>query len=165
MKSYYGNFAVTLRALCYLLSLGKDGVRKAAQVAVLNANYMKKRLEPHCKMATEGLCYHEFIMTMEGYKKEHGVSALDMAKAMLDHGMHPPTMYFPLIVPEALMFEPTETESLETLDWACDTILSLLDMAKTNPEALKQAPLHTVISRPDEVTAARKPILRWTAPR
>lgn len=142
--------------------LGGDGMRDAAQTAVLNANYLKKLLEPHCDAATPGLCMHEFVLTMEHLKKETGVSAMDVAKSMLDYGMHPPTMYFPLIVPEALMFEPTETESKETLDWAAQMITEILERAHTDPESLHAAPTRTPIRRPDEVRAARTPKLRYS---
>ncbi len=161
VKNFYGNFAVSLRALLYMKTLGMKGLREASEIAVLNANYMKYRLEPHCKIAHEGFCMHEFVLSLEDIKKETGVTALDIAKSMLDYKMHPPTMYFPLIVKEALMFEPTETESKETLDFACDTVISLLKKAYENPEELKSSPLTTPIGRPDEVLAARKPKLRY----
>ncbi len=162
VKAFYGNFLVVVRALCYMLTLGGDGMRDAAQTAVLNANYLKKRLESSCKAATPGLCMHEFVLTMEHLKKETGVSAMDVAKAMLDYGMHPPTMYFPLIVPEALMFEPTETESKETLDWAAGVVNEIVSRAHTEPEALHAAPTRAPIRRPDEVRAARTPKLRYS---
>ena len=162
VKAFYGNFLVVVRALCYMKMLGGDGMRDAAQTAVLNANYLKKLLEPYCDAATPGLCMHEFVLTMEHLKKETGVSAMDVAKSMLDYGMHPPTMYFPLIVPEALMFEPTETESKETLDWAAQTIAEILECAHTDPESLHAAPTRTPIRRPDEVRAARTPKLRYS---
>ncbi len=161
VKAFYGNFAITLRAYAYMCSLGGEGLRQAAQTAVLNANYMKHLLSPYYDMATEGLCMHEFVVSLEGLKKETGVSAMDIAKSILDYEMHPPTMYFPLIVHEALMFEPTETESKETLDWACGVLISLMQKAKEDPESLKHAPYTTPIGRPDEVTAARKPKLRY----
>ncbi len=160
VKGFYGNFGVTLRALCYLLTLGGEGVREGAQMAVCNANYMKKKLvEGGFTPSHEGLCMHEFVLCLEDLKKEYGVSALDMAKSMLDAGMHPPTMYFPLIVHEALMLEPTETETPETLDEACQVLLDLLAQAKENPEPLKASPTTTYIGRPDETQAARKPVV------
>ncbi len=161
VKNFYGNFAVTLKALYYMKTLGAEGLREASEIAVLNANYMKKRFEEHCKIAHEGFCMHEFVMSLEDIKKETGITALDIAKSMLDYKMHPPTMYFPLIVKEALMFEPTETESKETLDKACDIVISLLKKAYTDPDALHNAPTTTPIGRPDEVLAARKPKLRY----
>lgn len=160
VKALYGNFLVVVRALCYMLVLGEDGMRDASQMAVLNANYLKKLLEPHCEVANEGICMHEFVLTLEKLKKETGVSAMDVAKSMLDYGMHPPTMYFPLIVHEALMLEPTETESKETLDWAAGVIAEILEKAHTEPEALHNAPVTTPVGRPDEVAAARNPKLR-----
>ncbi len=161
VKSFYGNFAVTLRALCYVISLGANGLREVSEVAVLNANYMKARLEKHCEIAGGNYCMHEFVLSFAELKKQTGVSALDIAKGMLDYGMHPPTMYFPLNIPEALMVEPTETESKQTLDEACDVIISLIEKAKTDADYLKNTPYKTPIKRPDEVNAARNPILRY----
>ena len=161
VKEFYGNFLVVVRALCYMLTLGEAGMREASQMAVLNANYMRVKLEPYCKVATSGLCMHEFVLTLAEIKKETGVSAKDVAKAMLDWGIHPPTMYFPLIVEEALMVEPTETESKETLDWACEAIAGILKEARENPAAVQATPHTTPIGRPDEVTAARNPKLRY----
>ncbi len=161
VKAFYGNFLVSLRALCYMLVLGQAGMREASQMAVLNANYMRHRLAPYCKIAADGICMHEFVMSLADLKQETGVTAKDIAKAMLDRGMHAPTMYFPLIVEEALMIEPTETESKETLDWACDLIIDLLREARENPAAVQAAPVRTAIGRPDEVTAARSPKLRY----
>ena len=162
IKAFAGNFLVIVRALCYIHMLGGNGMREASENAVLNANYLRTLLAPHCKVATEGLCMHEFVLDVSDIKKETGVSAMDIAKAMLDKGMHAPTMYFPLIVHEALMFEPTETESKETLDEAGAVVAALLDSAAGHADELHAAPHHTPISRPDEVNAARKPVLRYT---
>ena len=162
IKAFAGNFLVIVRALCYIHMLGGNGMREASENAVLNANYLRTLLAPHCKVATEGLCMHEFVLDVSDIKKETGVSAMDIAKAMLDKGMHAPTMYFPLIVHEALMFEPTETESKETLDEAGAVVAALLDSAAGHAYELHAAPQHTPISRPDEVNAARKPVLRYT---
>ena len=162
IKAFAGNFLVIVRALCYIHMLGGNGMREASENAVLNANYLRTLLAPHCKVATEGLCRHEFVLDVSDIKKETGVSAMDIAKAMLDKGMHAPTMYFPLIVHEALMFEPTETESKETLDEAGAVVAALLDSAAGHADELHAAPQHTPISRPDEVNAARKPVLRYT---
>jgi len=159
VRAFYANFLVQMRALTYLYMMGGNGLREASENAVLNANYLKHRLEPYCKVASTGFCMHEFVLDLSEIKHETGVSAMDIAKSMLDHGMHAPTMYFPLIVHEALMFEPTETEGKEVLDEAADIVISLLEKAKTDPESLHQAPQHTPISRPDEVLAARKPVL------
>lgn len=162
VKAFHGNFGVYVKALSYLRALGADRLRSVAEHAVLNANYLMKRLrEAGYSPAHDVPCMHEFVLTLEGIKEEYGVSALDVAKAMIDHGIHPPTMYFPMIVHEALMFEPTETESRETLDHAADIMIAILDELKTNPEAMHTAPHHAVIGRPDEVRAARNPILRW----
>jgi len=161
VRSFYGNFLVCVRALCYVLTLGGKGLREASQNAVLNANYLRVLLKEHCPTSNEGLCMHEFVLTLEELHKQTGVTASDVAKGMLDCGIHPPTMYFPLIVHEALMFEPTETETKDTLDEAAEAIIGLLKEARTNPEALHNAPVTTPIGRPDEVTAARTPIIRY----
>ena len=125
MKSFYGNFLVVVRALTYLLTLGKEGIPEASQNAVLNANYLRCHLKDLYPMAYDATCMHEFVMSLSDLKKETGISAMDIAKGLLDHGIHPPTMYFPLIVDEALMAEPTETESRETLDEAIGVFRSL----------------------------------------
>lgn len=161
VKSFYGNFLVVIKALTYVLTLGKEGIPEASQNAVLNANYLMHQLSGAYQMAYEAPCMHEFVMTLEQTKKDCGVSAMDVAKSLLDHGMHPPTMYFPLIVHEALMVEPTETESKEVLDQAATEYLAVLCEAKENPEAAARAPAKAVIGRPDEVAAARNPILRY----
>ena len=161
VKAFHGNFLVVVKALCYMLMLGGEGMQAASKNAVLNANYLRVLLAKHCKVATEGICMHEFVLDLSDMKKETSVSAMDVAKAMLDEGMHAPTMYFPMIVHEALMFEPTETESKETLDWVAQVVGGLLDKAATDPESLHNAPMKTPISRPDEVLAARHPVLRW----
>ena len=136
VKMFYGNFLVVLRALAYLMTLGNSGVREAAQTAVLNANYMKMKMEEAGYIsAYPGICMHEFVLDLAKLKKETGVSALDVAKSMLDHGIHPPTMYFPLIVHEALMFEPTETESRETIDEVCQVMAAILKSAYDDPES------------------------------
>lgn len=162
MKSFYGNFGVTVRALAYILALGKEGIPQAARTAVLNANYLMRKLEDLYTMPYPGPCMHEFVMDLGPLKEETGASALDVAKRFLDFGMHPPTMYFPLIVHEALMVEPTETESRETLDAAAEAFRAIWHEAHENAEALHSAPLTTRIGRPDEVQAARKPVVRWT---
>ena len=161
VKNFYGNFAVAVRALTYVLTLGREGIPEAAKNAVLNANYMMKRLSEKYAMAYAGPCMHEFVMTLQDLKDETGCSAMDVAKGLLDHGIHPPTMYFPLIVHEALMVEPTETESQETMDEVCGVFLSLWDLAHENPQALHDAPTRTPVGRLDEVGAARNPVLRY----
>ena len=162
VKEFYGNFGVVVKALCYMLSLGAEGIPEAAQGAVLNANYLMHALEKGGYVAAvPGLCMHEFVLTLEKLKQETGVSALDVAKAMIDRGIHPPTMYFPLIVHEALMLEPTETESRETLDACAEAMLEILKEAYANPENLHACPTTTPIGRPDEVAAARNPVLKY----
>lgn len=161
VKAFYGNFLVVVRALAYILTLGAEGIRDSAQNAVLNANYMRKRLSDVYEIAYPGLCMHEFVMTLERLRERWGVSALDVAKSLLDKGIHPPTMYFPLIVKEALMLEPTETESLETLDDAVAAFCAIYDTAEKNPQALHEAPTRTPVRRLDEVGAARHPKLKY----
>lgn len=162
VKSFYGNFLVVVRALCYLLSLGKEGVPEASQNAVLNCNYMMSHLKDLYDIAFDTGCMHEFVMTLENLKKEKGVTAMDIAKALLDNGIHPPTMYFPLIVEEALMVEPTETETRETLDHAIEVFRNIYIQAQEHPEQMHELPLHTPVRRLDEVGAARNPRLRYT---
>lgn len=162
MKDFYGNFSVVVKALTYILTLGREGIPEAARNAVLNANYMMKRLSEKYAMAYAGPCMHEFVMTLQDLKDATGCSAMDIAKGLLDHGIHPPTMYFPLIVHEALMVEPTETESQETMDEVCRVFLDLWDLAHQNPQALHDAPTRTPVRRLDEVGAARNPVLRYT---
>ncbi len=162
VRSFYGNFLVCVRALAYIMTLGAQGVREASETAVLNANYMMHRLKQSYTMAYDHTCMHEFVMSLEQLKKETGVSALDVAKSLIDCGMHPPTMYFPLIVHEALMLEPTETEARATLDEAADALLMLYEKAHRDPASMHAAPHNAAIKRPDEVQAARKPVLRYS---
>ena len=161
VKMFYGNFLVVVRALAYLYTLGARGLREAAQHAVLHANYLMERLRDVLPPAHDARCMHEFVCSLSALKQACGVSAMDIAKAMIDAGMHPPTMYFPLIVPEALMFEPTETETRETLDAVAEAIRGILRSAQANPEAVHGAPHTTPIGRPDEVAAARTPRIRY----
>ena len=162
MKAFHGNFSVMVRALAYLKALGGDGLRDVAAHAVLNANYLMRKLrDAGFTPARDVPCMHEFVLTLQDIREQYGVSALDVAKALIDHGMHPPTMYFPMIVHEALMFEPTETETRETLDSAAEAMRAILTEIHANPEALHSAPHRAVIGRPDEVRAARTPVLRW----
>ncbi len=161
VKSFYGNFLVIVKALTYILTLGKEGIKSASLNAVLNANYMKKLLSEHYDMAFDGLCMHEFVITIEKLHKEKDVSAMDIAKALLDKGIHPPTMYFPLIVHEALMLEPTETESKETLDEAIKVFNEIYETALIKASELHEAPIDTPVRRLDELNAARNPRLRY----
>ena len=162
VKQFYGNFLVVVKALSYILTLGREGIPAAAENAVLNANYMRVKLSDVYEMAYDEICMHEFVMSLEHLKHEKGVTAMDIAKSLLDYGIHPPTMYFPLIVHEALMVEPTETESRETLDEAIEVFHKIYQEALDNPQSLHSAPHNTPIGRPDEVTAARKPVLRYS---
>lgn len=162
VKDFYGNFLVVVRALTYMMTLGSEGLKDASENAVLNANYMLHKLKDTFEVPFgNGRCMHEFVISLEGLKKEKSVSALDFAKALLDRGMHPPTMYFPLIVHEALMVEPTETETKETLDEAIELFKDLYNKACNDPDAMHNSPTSTPIGRPDEVMAARNPILRY----
>ena len=161
VKMFYGNFDVCIKALTYVLTLGREGISEASKNAVLNANYMMACLKEKFDMAYDEICMHEFVMNLSRLHKETGVSALDIAKGMLDFDLHPPTMYFPLIVHEALMVEPCETESKQLMDEVCEIYCKLYDMAYTDPEALHTAPHKTPVRRLDEVGAARNPILHY----
>lgn len=161
MKNFYGNFLVVVRALAYVMTLGKEGIPEASKNAVLNANYMMNKLKDLYTMAYDEVCMHEFVMSLADLKKQTGVSAMDIAKGLLDFEIHPPTMYFPLIVDEALMVEPTETESKETMDEAIAVFRKLYETAGKDAESLHNAPVTTPVTRMDEVGAARHPILRY----
>ena len=161
VRGFAGNFLVVVKALTYILSLGREGIPEAAQNAVLNANYLMAKIEGTFTPAFDRICMHEFVLDLSKFKKETGVSALDVAKTLIDYGMHPPTMYFPMIVHEALMLEPTETESRETLDWAAEVFRELYALAMENPGYMHDSPHHAQIGRPDEVRASRNPVLRY----
>ena len=163
VKAFAGNFLVVVKAMTYVMTLGKEGIPEAAQNAVLNANYLQAKIKGTFEPAFDRICMHEFVLDLSGFKKETGVSALDVAKTLIDYGMHPPTMYFPLIVHEALMLEPTETESMDTLDWAAEVFRKLYDLAHADAEYMHNSPHHAQIGRPDEVLAARQPVLRYQA--
>ncbi|MBP3729470.1 MAG: aminomethyl-transferring glycine dehydrogenase subunit GcvPB, partial [Lachnospiraceae bacterium] len=160
VRSFAGNFLVVLRALAYILYLGKEGIPEACETALINANYLQKGLREVFTPAFDRLCMHEFVLDLSDYKKETGVSALDVAKGLIDLGIHPPTMYFPLIVHEALMLEPTETESRETLDQVVEIFKAVKQQGIDDPESLHTAPHKAPIGRPDEVAAARNPIVK-----
>jgi glycine dehydrogenase subunit 2 len=160
IKSFYGNFGVAIRAYAYIRSLGADGLREASETAVLNANYIRVKLQDHFSLPYSGVCMHEVVFSAQK-QTEFGVSALDIAKRLIDFGYHPPTIYFPLIVDEALMIEPTETESKETLDEFIEAMVQIAEEAATDPEIVKGAPHNTAVLRLDEVQAARNPILRY----
>jgi glycine dehydrogenase subunit 2 len=162
VRSFYGNFLVAVRALAYILTLGREGIPEASASAVLNANYLAHLLaEAGYALPYGERCMHEFVIDAGPLKAETGVSAMDVAKRLLDFGIHPPTMYFPLIVHEALMVEPTETESRETLDEFVGFMTRILEEAHEDGERLHGAPFACPIGRPDEVKAARKPHLRY----
>lgn len=161
VRGFAASFLVVVKALTYLLTLGREGIPEAAQNAVLNANYLMRKIQGTFEPAFDRICMHEFVLDLGHFHKETGVSALDVAKSLIDYGMHPPTMYFPLIVHEALMLEPTETESKDTLDWAAEVFRQLYQLAHEDPELMHNAPHNAQIGRPDEVRAARKPVLRW----
>ncbi|KAF6578688.1 aminomethyl-transferring glycine dehydrogenase subunit GcvPB [Paenibacillus sp. EKM212P] len=158
VKAFYGNFGILVRAYTYIRSYGPDGLKRVSECAVLNANYMMHRLAPHFDLPYPGHCKHEFVMSGRGLKK-FGVRTLDVAKRLLDFGYHPPTIYFPLNVEECIMIEPTETESKETLDAFVDTMIHIAREAEENPELVLNAPYTTPVTRLDETTAARKPVL------
>lgn len=160
VKPFYGNFGINLRAYTYIRTMGAEGLKKVSEYAVLNANYMMRKLEKVYDLPYNQHCKHEFVLSGKRQKKL-GVRTLDIAKRLLDFGYHPPTVYFPLNVEEAMMIEPTETESKETLDGFINTLLIIADEAENNPEIVQEAPHNTIVKRMDETTAARKPILRY----
>jgi glycine dehydrogenase subunit 2 len=162
VRSFTGNFGMFIRAYTYIRSNGDAGLRAVSDDAVLAANYLRVRLADAYDLPYDRICKHEVVLSGRRQKREHGVTTLDIAKAILDHGIHPPTIYFPLIVEEALMIEPTETESIETLDRFTEVMLEIAEAARTDPETLKQAPVTTPVGRLDEATAARRPDLRHT---
>ena len=162
VRANMGNFGVLVRAYTYIRTYGPEGLRHVAESAILNANYLKHELASDYEIAYPQTCQHEFVATAEDYRKEYGVTALDIARRILDFGMYAPTIYFPLIVHEALMIEPTETETRETLDYFVSVMSQIAEEARTHPEIVKTAPHTTVVGRLDQALAARKPNLRWT---
>lgn len=162
VRANKGNFGVLVRAYTYIRTYGPEGLLHVAQSAILNANYLKHELASDYEIAFPQICQHEFVATAERQKEESGVTALDIAKRILDFGMYAPTIYFPLIVHEAMMIEPTETETRETLDEFVTVMRQIAEEARTNPEIVKTAPHTTVVGRLDQALAARKPNLRWT---
>jgi glycine dehydrogenase subunit 2 len=165
MRSFVGNFGILARAYTYIVSNGGDGLRDISRHAVLNANYILALLRDSFPPAVDRVCKHECVLSARDMARDHGVTATDVAKALLDHGYHAPTIYFPLpaVTPEAIMIEPTETESKETLDGFIDAMRQIADEARDDPDGLKARPLTTPVRRLDEVAAARKPKLRWSA--
>lgn len=160
IRSFYGNFAVVVKAFAYIRSLGGEGLREVSEMAVLNANYIRMKLQDYYDLPYGSVCMHEVVFSAQRQTVK-GVSALDIAKRLIDFGYHPPTIYFPMIVKEAMMIEPTETESKETLDEFIEAMRQIAKEAETNPELVKGAPHDTIVLRLDEAKAARKPILKY----
>lgn len=158
VRSFFGNVGILFRGYCYIRTLGPDGLKQVSEQAVLNANYLRKRIGEGFEIPHAGPCMHEFVASGRNLLRERKVRAIDLCKRLLDFGFHAPTVYFPLVVPEALMMEPTETESKETLDAFADTLLRIKD---EDPDVLRAAPHTHIVSRPDEVKAAKEPKLRW----
>ena len=161
MGAYHGNFGALLRAYAYISTLGDVGIAQISLDAVINANYIMSELKGYYDLPYDRTCMHEVVFSARNLKRDYGVSALDVAKRLIDYGIHPPTMYFPLIVDEALMIEPTETESKETLDYFIEVMKTIAQEAKDSPELLHDAPHDTPNTRVDEARAARKPYLSW----
>jgi glycine dehydrogenase subunit 2 len=160
VRGYYGPFGVFVRSYAHIRSYG-PGLREMSEAAVLNANYLLARLKDAYELPFDRLCMHEFVLSARGLKREHGISALDVAKRLMDYDFHPPTIYFPLVVPEALMIEPTETETKETLDDFADAMLEIVRDAAERPELLKEAPHNRPVRRVDEVKAAKRAVVRY----
>jgi glycine dehydrogenase subunit 2 len=160
VRSFIGNVGILVRGYCYIRTLGSQGLRQVSEDAVLNANYLLSRIEQAYEVPHGQSCMHEFVASARKLRRERGISAMDIAKRLLDFGFHAPTVYFPLVVPEALMIEPTETESKETLDAFAE---ALLRIAGEDPQLVHQAPHTLPLWRPDEVKAAKQPVLRWRA--
>jgi glycine dehydrogenase subunit 2 len=165
LRGFQGNYGVFVRSYAYIRSLGAAGLKEVSEVAVLNANYLLARLRAEGVLeqlpaAYERLCMHEFVLSGSPMKRDLGIKTLDLAKRLLDHGVHPPTVYFPLIVDEALLVEPTETETKETLDRFAEIVAALLREAAEDPEIARNAPYSTPVRRLDEAAAARNPVLR-----
>ena len=161
MGAFHGNFGALVRAYAYISTLGKPGIAAVSEDAVINANYIMSQLRGYYDLPYDRTCMHEVVFSAKSLRRDHGVSALDVAKRLIDYGIHPPTMYFPLIVDEALMIEPTETETKETLDYFIAVMKEIAQEAKDNPKLLHEAPHNTPNTRVDEARAARRPDLRW----
>jgi glycine dehydrogenase subunit 2 len=162
VKTFYGHFGVMVRAYTYVRLLGARGLRRVAEHAVLNANYLKERLKATYPLPHDRVCMHEFVLAGPPQDaQDNNVHTMDIAKRLMDYGFHPPTVYFPLIVEEALMIEPTETESKDTLDAFADALLQIVEEAREDPGLLHEAPLAAPVRRLDEVKAARDLVLRW----
>jgi glycine dehydrogenase subunit 2 len=160
VRAFTGPFGVFVRSYAFILAWGRE-LRTMSEDAVLNANYLLARMKDAYDLPFDRLCMHEFVLSARNLKREHGITALDVAKRLMDHGFHPPTIYFPLIVPEALMIEPTETETKETLDAFADAMLAIAAEAADDPETIKRAPHHRPVARLDEVKAAKRAVVRY----
>jgi glycine dehydrogenase subunit 2 len=160
LREFHGNFGMFVRALALIREYGPEGLKATAQLAVLNANYLRAKLKDAYDLPYQTDSLHEVVFTDKA-QKPTGVTTMDVAKRLIDHGFHPPTVYFPLVVHGALMIEPTETESKETLDRFIDGMLAIAEQARTDPEAVRASPRKPVRARLDETRAARKPVLRW----
>ncbi len=161
VRSFYGNFTVLIKAYAYILSMGADGLEQASKMAVLNANYLRKLISRYFDIASPRVCMHEFVVDGSRFVKQTGVRVLDVAKRLLDYRVHAPTVYFPLIVHEAMMIEPTETESKETLDYFASALEKIVQEAKNNPEVVKTAPHTAPVRRLDDVNATKYPVFRY----
>jgi len=161
LKGFQGHFGILARGYTYLRMHGAEGLRSLSETAVLNANYLRVLLQEVFDLAYDRSCMHEFVLSARRQKATYGVRTLDIAKRLLDFGIHPPTIYFPLIVDEAIMVEPTETESRATLDHFAAVMRQIARECQESPDVVRQAPRHQVVGRLDEVSAARKPVLRW----
>ena len=164
LGAFHGNFGALVRAYAYIATLGDKGIARVSEDAVINANYILSQLKGHYDLPYDRICMHEVVFSARNLKRAHGVSALDVSKRLIDYGIHPPTMYFPLIVDEALMIEPTETESKETIEYFIDVMKTIAQEAKEDPQLLHDAPHDTPNTRLDEARAARRPDLRWKPP-
>lgn len=160
VKPFYGNFGVLIKAYAYILMMGRNGLKKVSQDAVLNANYLKEKLKNVYKLAFNRPCMHEFVLSGD-IQKEQGINTMGIAKRLMDFNIHPPTVYFPMIISESMMIEPTETENKETLDNFIDVMLKIASEIKENPEQTAKSPLNSPVCKVDEVGAARKPVLKY----
>jgi glycine dehydrogenase subunit 2 len=160
VRSFFGNVGILLRGYFYLRTLGARGLRDVSEQALLNANYLRVQLQDVLPVPNGEYCMHEFVASARKLKEEKGISAMEIAKRLLDYGFHAPTVYFPLVVPEALMIEPTETESKATMD---AFVRAIREIVAEDPAMLREAPHKTPVRRPDEIAAARQPVLKWPA--
>lgn len=161
VHAFNGNINVIIRAYAYIRSLGGEGLKQVSEKAVANANYMLEKLKPYYFLTYDRACQHEFVISAKWQKEKFGIKALDIAKRLIDYGFHPPTIYFPLIVEEALMIEPTESESIKTIDRFCAAMIAIAGECETDPGLIKSAPHSTPVGRLDETRAAREPDINW----